>query len=293
MSPPPTPHRDFTAEGGTPPPTVAATAESAGSHSTEDLRLRQPQAEDDAASSHGDKETSDAKESSPPSSGDNFPFEDNITDVSEAAASNDEAKCVLEMLPIPNVDQAPEDSSEKDEEEDGKLAVGDIAENGAVVFTVESEDESSRSGSDVNLVSNLDFTQSQAPSESQASDRPPKTSGESSWQQNHLAVTEEPSELFDRQESTKSTDELLLIMGAGDPKPRLSSTSSATSATTLLENPYFLHIRVSASRSGFNHTYTPLSEKGIEIPQDPRLRDSSPRLQLVRSTFCFAIPERR
>lgn len=276
--------RDLAFPSETAPPTEETGAESALTHSSEDPQHRQPRANVDASSSHGDPEPSDVKESSPPSSGDNLSCDDT------SAARNEEAKCGLELTVLSKADQTSDGSGTSGEQS------GEAVENGSetVRFTIESEDEIARVHSDN---SRLDIVNSTSFSEFQPASQPPKSSSE-----NHLSL-----EPFDRQASNvsaESNDELLQIMGAVGPaseqsasKPsRSSSDSSETSQNSvsiLLADPYFLHVRVQSSKSGFNHTYTPLNEKGIEIPQDRRSRSKSPRLQLVKSYFCFAVPERR
>lgn len=96
-------------------------------------------------------------------------------------------------------------------------------------------------------------------------------------------------------------EEMLEIMGAAVPNAKPSDAANETESNSgvdddtelspRLDNPHFLHVRV-VPKSGASHTYTPLSTRGIQIPQDRSQRGNSPVYQ-VRTAFCFAIREKR
>lgn len=90
-----------------------------------------------------------------------------------------------------------------------------------------------------------------------------------------------------------STDELLAIMGASSP-PQRNSFSESSSDSLLSDFPCFLHIRVS-HKSCASHVYVPInSSVGIDIPRDRQfLSPTKGTVQQVKTTFCFAVAEKR
>ena len=113
----------------------------------------------------------------------------------------------------------------------------------------------------------------------------------------------ETKSVFDVEQSDPDNhEEMLAIMGATVPSTKQSDSANesddhcgeedcASGDSPLLDNPRFLHVRVTPL-SGATHTYTPLSSRGIEIPHDQTQRANSPVYQ-VRTAFCFAIREKR
>ena len=103
------------------------------------------------------------------------------------------------------------------------------------------------------------------------------------------------------QPSCSSTDELLAIMGMDTthriPHPahasQTVSESSGDNSFLLAEQPCFLHLKVSHKCSAA-HTYTPVNfAVGIDIPQSKAYQPPRGFLQQVRTTFCFAVAEKR
>lgn len=96
-----------------------------------------------------------------------------------------------------------------------------------------------------------------------------------------------------------SHEELLAIMGNTD-SSRLTvhrgsshTTSEYSGDSFLLEQPCFLHIRVSHKCSAA-HTYTPLNRGvAIDIPHGEVFYSNKALLQQVKTTFCFAVAEGR
>lgn len=80
-------------------------------------------------------------------------------------------------------------------------------------------------------------------------------------------------------------EEMLEIMGAAVPNAKPSDAANETESNSgvdddtelspRLDNPHFLHVRV-VPKSGASHTYTPLSTRGIQIPQDRSQRGIPP-----------------
>ncbi len=319
--------RDLTSRAKSPPLLAAAatTAESVLTPSTEESRTGQPQASGDASSSHGDPETSSAKELTPPSSGDRLSSSDGHLG---AAAGKDEARHILELTPSSDLEQNSESVTRQDgcegmaeaEPVDGSMEPVDRSTEpvdgstepvdkgtepvSPVTFTIDSDSQAPRSECEITPSSVTDPQVSSSSSEIQTTGLPPTASAEPSEQQRNQWTGEEP---FDRQDSNFSaggSEDLLQIMGVVEPRAKQTDSKASRSDSgssggsdgdtgVLLADPCFLHIRVSSSKSGFNHTYTPLSKKGIEIPQERDSRGRSPRLQLVKSYFCFAVPEKR
>lgn len=228
---------------------------------TEEDHGEQPQA--GPADCHDNGITSDAQETSHPSSGDNAPNQ-----LSPEEIKGEESK---------NIDE-----EDKLESHNNEL----VAELKEEASAIRAEDSGVETDESTKVCSQLDGKlDSYGPrTEEQLLSPAPKRERENS-----------------KSNGMEEMLAIMGAVDAEDPPKLRSSTNNSEGADSdtsqdslLLDRPNFLHLRVS-SKSGHVYTYVPLSQiGGIDIPagEGRKKRLPSP-VQHVKHTFCFAVPERR